>query len=252
MPDLMVYKYGSFQHLDGEVIGFSFEKLPHMTDRGARDYSVLRAELLIRALGEDWEEIKAREKAICDAYAFNGREFGLFCPDGTTTKNYMPASGPNVIVPPYIAKGPIMPTGEREEYVTKRDIQVVLESIVADPESQIVAYTETIRHVGNCGPQWVSHKTLVNTLFYSVYPASTQWIIQSGASIGFAGYYLAGAVPILPSQYEHMERRVDIPGKPKRWTNWVWGSPVAVQGAYYPWEWEYVFETPIPWLLTPP
>lgn len=242
------YTYGNFTHLSGEVVDCRFEREPHYTRRNRRDITKVRVSLKIMALGCTYTEILARELKIYEAYMFSGQGFAMRAPNGELTSVWLPASGVTpgngeVIVPPKVISGPTLPSTAMEEGVVARTIEVVLESIWAEVESEIIHYEENISRLGNCGPAWVAQNTFSGPIGYQVWPATTQMIVQSGESIGFDGYYLAGAVPALGPAYEHMEQRVEELGKPIKF------GPSSF--LYYPAKWKYVFELNSPVVIWP-
>lgn len=236
------YRYGDYTHEDGEITDFRWEVVPNHTTRGARHTTTVRATLKGQFLGCTYSEIYNKIHQFGQAYQTNGRKFGLYHPDGSPTKHIMDPADQYVMVGPRVVLLDF-PDGTMEELVVKREFTVVLETIRDEAESQIIFYDEKITHIGVCGPIWAAQNTMYGPRSYIIWPASTQTIVQEGSSVGFHGYYLAGAVPIMGWAYEHLEKRIDEPGKPLHLGKYF---------VYYPWRWRFEFETDVPWLMVPP
>jgi len=255
-----LYKYGSHTHEVGEIYDFVWQHIPHMTGRARRDTAMYRITLRGRLLCDDtcsWEDIQTKIAALSTAYsANNDLKFSVVNPDGTDSHYVLdPANDSDILKGPYLANF-TYPHGSIEELVVKRDFTIVLECIRAEVESEIITYSESITHVGNCMPKWVFQNTVDGDAFegtprsYQVWPKTTMKIIQKGHSVGFDGYYAPGwvsgyqtiGVPVLALSFEHQEQRIEIPGKPLK---------LGRDFVYYPADWTYVFESAVPKFLTP-
>jgi len=232
MPDTMYYKYGTFVHPAGEVIDCQYRIKPNTTKRMFTDTATVQTVLTIRALGCTPAEIKAREDAIYGAYSVGSKDFGMYMPDGTLTKLFHGATGPNVVASPWCEF--ILPTGTGEEYATKRDIQIVINSVIRCLGSQIIEYTESIKHIGLATAVYGWQHTANGPIQYEIWPATVQTIIQDVHTVGFEGYVILAVQPVLPA-WEVFTERQEEPGSPLTTPNGRY---------YYPFRARYVFRTP--------
>ena len=254
--------YPSITHPVGEVVNCVFTKKPTYSKRNRRTVTEVSVELDILALGCDYNEVVARELQIVEAYTYDNGEFRMTAPNNTKTSILMPASGLSdtggvVLVSPVVVEGPNLPDGKSpEEGVIKRTIHVKLTSIWEELDSRdsggIVWYEEKFEHFGSTGMAWVSQNTLLGPKAYQTWPKTTKYIRQSGESLGLNGWYLNGAVPtpFLPPQYEHLEQRVEVLGKPVNFSHLPTFNN-AVTWLYFPAKWQYVFEIDFPVTISP-
>ena len=261
-----LYKYGGYTHEVGEIQDFKWSHTPHVTGKSQRDIAIYRITLrgkLLNCTTDTWQEIRDKIHAVKDAYSWgNDQKFSVVNPDGTDSGYVLdPASDPDILKGPYLVNFEY-PTGSIEELVAKREYTIVMEAIRAEVEDEIIEYSETITHVGNCMASWAFQNTinrkdssgnlLVGTpRSYSIWPATTQKIIQKGHSVGFDGYYCPGwnagfqtmGIPALnTTTFEHQERRIEIPGKPLH---------LGRGFVYYPADWVYTYESAQPQFVIP-
>ena len=245
----MLFVMGAYTHEVGEPIDFEYINDVNHTKRGWADTMTARATIKGRTSGDGWAVLKPKLIALENAYKQQADvPFGLLHPDGTPTRQYMDPADPNCLRGPYI-KHISYPHGTDAEYVSWRDWVIVVEAIYAACESQIIHYEETVRHVGTCDAAWASQYTLMGPRSYFTWPATSMHIIQSGYSIGFDAPYLPGiwggnwgGIPVLPVQFEHLERRVAEPIKPLH---------LGRAFVYHGWRWEYCFESGLFTIQTP-
>jgi len=231
------YKYGAYEHDPGEIIDFQWQEEAHHTERGWRDTSTTTAVLSGLLLGNDRAEISTKIEKLRSAYEYNQKVFGLYDPDDVATRYVMDPTNWRLLIGPRVSVLD-WPVGSMEEMVVKRAFKITVTGIWASQESEIIQYHENIANTGTTGPWWRS-QNIVNgePQAYAIWPKTTQKIVQEGYSLGFSGYYLAGATPnpLIPSQYEHLDQREEKVAKPLHLgRDWV----------YFPASWRYVFEVP--------
>lgn len=233
-----VYKYGAYEHEPGEVVDFKWKSTAHHTARGWRDTSTTVAVLDGILLGCDYAEVQKKIDDLVAEYQWNQKKFALYYPNGQETKYVIDPADPRCLVGPSV-RVIDWPVGSQEELVVKRAFRITLTAIWASQEDEIIEYQEKISHVGMAGEiyRW-QYCVNMPPQDYTVWPWTTMQIIQEGHSVGFSGYYMVapGPHPLLPVQYEHLEKRIEAPGKPLHLgRDWV----------YFPYSWRYVFEVPV-------
>jgi hypothetical protein len=195
----MYWKIGDYQHPDGEVNVVGLHVQPRMTRRGLRRTNfvtiVIRGEVVTQAATPALQQaaLAARIAEIQTAYLFNDQSCGLYHSDNTVTLHRLDQYDPNNLTGNKFALSWIDSPGG--EYASRRSFQVTCTAEFIAADSQVLEYHEELRFVGNCGPR----KEVVE--YYNDDPEvvtvrtkTTQYIVQSGHSLGLQGYIL----PALP------------------------------------------------------
>lgn len=242
MADTLLWKYGSFTHLPGEVVDARYSLQRHLTKRGMRDRVTVRTKLIVEPVGCGWAAIKAREQAIYDAYYRNpGQRLVLVYPDGSEAYVRMDNTYANgIVVPP--VPSITYPMHTNEENVNKRHMEIDIESVQLDIESEILEYKQTIKHTGIAGGVFVWQPTLSGLIQYQLWPNTMQLIVQEGHCTGLEGYPLLYMAPVLPLSQELWWMREFEPH-----------SPETFPFAYYDYSvrWKYTFYSPVPVTMFP-
>jgi hypothetical protein len=266
MADTFIYKFGDYTYEAGSVVDFQWTFRSHQTVRAHRDIAVYRVELKGMFVSEgatpaqSWADIRDRIALFRDAHRMLvagvslDKKFSVSHPNGTETSYVLDPDNPWTIKGPYVIDLEY-PTGTIEELLAKREWTVTLECLVLEPESEIIRYDEQVQHVGTCGPSAVTQYVFGEPRRYMAWPWTTQTIIQRGSSVGLGGYYLPGwlnvpfpnsltpfGIRVLGDDFEHVDKREHMPGKPLRLGN---------KFLYYPAAWKYVFESKVPLLMLP-
>lgn len=235
----MYFKYGNFQHPNGEVNLVRFTVRPRQGRRGTRrelDYEMhLQGELLTqkKTKSECQAELHSKIAALNSAYLFEGFDAGLYHDDGTPTKHFLQTNHPNNVTQNRILYRSF-PTGGPEEYATCRTFAVGIGATFIDAESQIEFFTESITVVGTGGPDIEVVETQYGLEIDQIIPQTKQVIIQEGEAVGLSGYpVLVVPGPVLPAFERPKLRRYTTTGGRYRGQGYT----------DYTIRWRYVMET---------
>lgn len=217
------FQYGGYVHPDFEVNLANYTVQTRISPRGKMLSRIYRLHLEGEVLGES-SEITTRLNGILTAY-YQQNQDAKFYVNGALTPHY--AFNSNSISGVKVM-GISHPVADAAEYAVKRTIHIDLQSEQEDPESQLVDWQETVRWVGNTGPREEWFQGLIRPRKQRLCLATVQQIIQSGSSIGWAGYVLPPG-PLLPLSEHQEQRQVEL-GTPKSF-----GQALRL----YPCQWTY-------------
>ena len=235
----MYVKYGTYSHEIGQDSitytvepqysqwrGFQYASKVTMTAQGVLQPTATKT-------------LSARIDDFLAAYNTNGKTFGLYHDSGAATQHVIDSThlllkdGPKVIVRKW-------PKGDRGEYACHREYFVEVSAVFSyndtnDPWPGIVKYQEKMRYVGQGA---IYRKFLYDQdakeweqTIYGGFPIK---LIQSGSSIGWAGYALP-LDAVEPSRLlEHLT--IHEPGPIYLGTEF--------KGTEYHYRWSYTMELP--------
>lgn len=229
----MRVSWGGYQFDENAVQLVSFSVRPRNSHRGNRMELVytahLRAELKTTS-GQ--AAITTLIRDFITAFDQNYQDFVLVDNSGVETphtfRNSDPrnVSGNRVIQRSWDGQDPV-------EYALVRTADVVVQAIMAQPESGLIYLTESLTTIGTGGMVWSADNTQNGPQATVLYPSSWRHVVQQGHAI----YYFGPATengPLFPLNFEHQERRRIVRGEPQ----------FRGQGyTHYPISWHYEYST---------
>ena len=237
MAQEISYHYGSYTHESGSVVDMRWEEMPNHTRRGWRDTVLKRCTLFVQLQACSQGELATKINALSEAYSVNEYPFWIDYADGSTTRHVLDPTDANSIRGPRVSAFEL-PTAQMEQLVVLRDFVITIEMLYEACENQIIEYQETIINLPGRSV-WRSQRIVNGSpRSYVVWNNSNTRIIQEGHSVGFRGWYDAGAYPnpaIADPAYEHEEaRRLSVVSPLHYGYSWL----------YYALEWHFEFEIP--------
>lgn len=230
----MQIKWGSAYSFDEnscQLVNFTVR--PHNSPRGQRLELVYRAHLRAELKDTGGQSaLTTKIENFIAAFDQNYQDFLVYDNSGNLTphhfKNSDPrnVSGNRVVYRSWDGRDPV-------EYTFIRTLEVVVEAVMAQPESGLVYMTESLTTIGSGGPVWIAENTQYGPQAAQIYPASWRHVIQHGQAIFYFGPATPNP-PSFPSNFEHLERRRIVRGEPR----------FRGQGyTHYPISWHYEFST---------
>jgi hypothetical protein len=225
----MYFQYGSYRHPDNEVNLESYDVEAQFSPRGLRSSTIFRMRLKGVFPCSTQAECDARIQELINAYALDGQgDAVLYHDDGSPTQYVLQENHPSAITGVRVLARS-WPEGGPVEYATQRTFSLLLESELADESSAVLDWHESLRFIGNCGPQVeVVELATGDPIDVQVKQKTTQKIIQSGWSWGTSGYVLPFG-SLWPDS-EHQEQQISEPISPKL---------VGRGFRYFGWKWSY-------------
>lgn len=237
----MQVKYGQYAHEANEVKLVRFDVRPRLSPRGQRMELVYRAHLRgeLKDTGGQ-SALTTKINALIAAYDQSYQDFivldnsGVQTPHSFLNSDPRNVSGNRVVYRSWDGRDPA-------EYVVSRSYEIVVQAIMAQPESGLLYLNETVANLGTGGQVWSADNTFSGPQATIIYPSSWVTVVQSGTAIGYSGYPGARP-PIMGSNFEHEERQRVTPG-----------TPVFRGNGYthYPISWHYEFSTIFPGPYSP-
>lgn len=227
----MQIKWGNYSHTENETQLVRYDVQPRKSQRGQRLELVYRAHLrgeLKDSTGQ--AAITAKIQALIAAYDQNYQDFVLLDNSGNSTphsflnSDQRNVSGNRVV---YRSWDGI----DGAEYANMRTYEIVVEAVMAEPESNLVYLTERFTYIGTGGPVWSADNTQYGPQDTPLYPSSWIHVMQDGYAVYYTGPATAQS-PIFPANSEHLEQRRRVPMEPQ----------FRGQGyTHYPISWHYSF-----------
>lgn len=223
------FQYGGYTHPDWEMNLMQMSVRTRISPRGKMLTRVMTMHLrgeIQTTVGTG--DITSRLDAILTAYYVQNQD-AKFYVNGSLTPHQFPnglsISGNKVMEISH-------PFGDGTEYANRRTIDIVIQSEFEYAESQLVQHDESIQWVSTTGARDEWFQGFDRPRKQRICKRTVQHIVQSGSSIGWAGYHLPPG-PLLPL-YEHQEQRVVKLGHPRQF-----GQALRL----YPCSWTYVHAT---------
>lgn len=206
--------WGSYFHTENEAQLVRYDVQPRKSQRGQRLELVYRAHYRgeLKDTGGQ-AAITAKINALIAAYDQNYQDFILLDNNGVSTPHSFAntdsrnVSGNRVVYRSWDGIDPV-------EYATIRTYEIVVEAVMAQPESNLVYLTERITYIGTGGLVWSADNTQYGPQATVLYPSSWRHVLQDG----YAVYYTGPATPngpIFPENFEHLEQRRIVPMEPQ-------------------------------------
>lgn len=229
----MIIKWGSYAHTDNEAQLVRYDVQPRKSQRGQRLELSYRAH--IRGELKDTSgqaALTTKIQSLISAYDQNYQDFILLDNSGNSTPHSIlnsdprNVSGNRVVYRSWDGTDPV-------EYATIRTYEIVIEAIMAQPESNLVYLTERVTYIGTGGRIWSADNTQYGPQATVLYPSSWKHVLQDGYAIFYTGPAVPNG-PLYPSNFEHEEQRRIVPMEPS----------FRGQGyTHYPISWHYSFST---------
>lgn len=234
----MYFKYGNYQHPDNEVSLSRVEVINHYSRRGQQARRTVRLHLLGELITQEGDTaaaqaaLKAAIDNIVAVYSEDGFDAGLYTDAGVLTAHSLNSAasltGTRVVYRSW-------PTDRPGEFVGCRTFSIILEADYLGSGTQILQWNESIRIIGNGGPEFVADPTLNAPVWVEqIWTNTTVIYIQSGEAIGLLGYVTAPD-PIFPALLHPRES----------WTRPSGGTWQGNSFTDYKMEWFYVMESPV-------
>ena len=172
--------------------------------------------------------ITTKLNQILTAYYRQNQDLEFYV-DGDPTPHRLPSglsiSGTKVLEIAHLVGG-------AGQYNNRRNLRIVLQMEKEEPESQLIEWGETVKWIGTTGPRDTWYQGFLRPRRQRVCQRTVQTLVQSGYSVGWAGYVQpTGCMfPLLELQ----DRRIIVPGTPQN-------SGQALR--MYPVQWTYSMAT---------
>lgn len=232
----MYFTYGAHRHVDNEVNLVNMQQFPVFSDRLKRRTSRYRMTISGELQYATQQTLTDKIGELISAYSVDGQEACLYQDNGTPTHHRLAVTG-NLVSGPRIMYRD-WPKGDAAEYATKRTFRIILEAEYLEPDSQIVAFQETLQFRGDGGPLWKMCVRARGAPFpVQLADKTPQQIIQAGTVVGLSGFPIALIpAPMFPVYEQRFARQVSV------------GSPKLYGSMYldYPMSYSYSFVLPTP------
>lgn len=233
----MYIEYGSYQHAPGEANLINFSVRPRRSGRQFKVAVAVEAHVAgeIKATaGEDQYDVNTKLEALMTALKFDFQDFGLRHSNGTKTAHYLNNNDDLNITGNQVVHQ-VFPSNHNGEFSTGRDFAYAVRAEYRASETSLIAYQESIEHIGTTGPRVNWYENRYHAPFYRVDSLnSLQTIIQSGYAITLDAYLLPPD-PVMPAPFylQHLTRiRRTGPAR----------MPQGFEGYHI--SWSYHFKTP--------
>ena len=225
----MYFQYGNYQHADNSV-NLTVAKRANQNSRGFTSHVTWQMTLegVLIPSSASQSQIKSDIQELESAYAFDGRDAGLYHDDGTVSPHFLQSS--RTLGGVRVASFEWLKDQQTGEYATGRSFKIMLEADVPGNVTYQI-FTESISVVGTGGPRFVLLETLGGPpQRQKVANRTSVRATQSGRAIGFR-QYPPYPRPLWPAVEQVDRRRQDK------------GSPRNLHGAYIDWpiSWSYSF-----------
>lgn len=231
----MIFKYGSYAHAQNEC-SLVAAKLPRFNDGGQVVSHVhrFRIEGFLQAASQ--AALTTALNALKAAYEIQGQDAALLLDDGLTPTHHV-LTNSATLGGVRVVEGPSFPEGRGAEYGGFRHYRLTLEAEVpvSGYAGLLIFFEESVSFQGG-GPRFVYLQTLTGPpQKQTVADNSPFAAVQSGTSVGYAGYPIVPG-PLWPNSEHRGQRHIHY-GSPKR--SGPAGSP---QYSEYEVSWSYQFE----------
>ena len=233
----MQISIGGYTHPAGEANLTGFWIQPLRSTRKFSTMKVVTAEIsgcMCLQYGETQYDLAIRIQALIDALQ-DGNDLILHHDDATSTPFKMLTNDPLTMTGNQIVDQ-AWPSQYNGEFSTGKDFSYKVQNTYDAAQSEIIAYEDTIEHIGSCGPRilWEEHPYFAPT--YSVVSySSLQTIRHKGHAILMGGIHLAPADPILPPPFEIECLRTISRTTPLRYPK-AWSAART--------DWTYTYQSP--------
>lgn len=247
----MTFKWGDYEHVQGECYPAMVEARPIISDHGVRYATRYRVEVKGDLLARPGEpelnpvEINKRIDEFQKEYIEDYKDAGFFFSDGTPTQHNMINDAPlNLSGNRIVLRS--WDNGDRpNEYANTRSFSITVESVFQTQEYEILEYHEKVQKIGTGGPIFTTYNTWQGApVREQITDFSKVQHIQEGYVVGANGYPPA-PLPYWPLE-ELQEQRKLTYTQPR-----FFGDPQFRKGIYYRLDYRYTFERPGPSALTP-
>jgi hypothetical protein len=230
----MYVKYGSFQFAPHEA-GIGVTVSPKRTPRSFKTTLNVRFDITGELCIVGANAITDRLLEIRNAFAFDGRDIGLYHDDGTPTVHYLESAHPFNLTGNQVLYQTYPQTIDGE-YITGRKFSIGIGAEIADAEQNLIEYHDTIGLLGNAGPQFEwDYNPIWGYRPQMVSPVSMQNITHTGRAVGMVNYITPPPPFYLPPFENNLVRHV------------YWGSPRRLPQGYTEYEtrWRYIYRLPL-------
>ena len=244
----MYATYGGYTMSDAnrnKVNLAAFDIIPQYSERGKKTSVIhrvtLRGELLIAdgltTAAQVQADLTTKIGALANAFVNNGLDFRFYQDDGTLTNHCLFNDNSAALTDVQIVQRS-WPEGDPAEYATQRTYQVVLQQELADRESELLVYRETISLTGSAGRyvEWVENAAGI-PIYQEIHANTMTQIVQQGEAIAMDGWpFLYIPEPIYGFPYERVKlRRLDL----------ILPRFTGRQYVEYGCRWRYEYQVPI-------
>ena len=235
----LVFYYGAYQHLPGEVYPAKIEMIPQFSPDGVRwgrQYTWRLKGSFVNVSPElSASEVSGRMAAMRDAYKEDYQDCGFLLPDGSLSSHYMKSndqfnlSGNRVV---YRSWDQELPT----ELANTRSFSIGISSLWRDSYDNIISWTESTEKTGTGGPIERIRTTWNGTPYkYRVANRSKVVHVQQGEVVSFDDW-VTPPEPYWPEE-ELQHLRVIQQSSPKHH-----GFPGYSKPTHFVLRYKYIFE----------
>jgi len=206
----MILKVGSFSHEVNDVQLESHRRVSRYNERNRRRSRVhtleVRGRLKIDVAGGDTvSDLTNAIRALETAYQDDDVQVGLYLNDGTPTAHVLTTadslSGINILDLNFND-----PVGA--DYVVTRHFRATFQAEYIQTESQITSFKESVRTIGNGGPQFqVTALPRGLPRVDLITQRTPQIIFQTGSAVGYLGWPEGVVPPPVFPLWEQQQRR---------------------------------------------
>jgi hypothetical protein len=231
----MHVQYGAFRFEPWEA-GLSVNVSPNRTPRGFKTTLSVRFDISGELCISGQTEITARLDEIIEAFAYDGRDIGLYQDDGSPSVHYLESAhefnltGNQVLYTNF-------PQTIDGEYISGRKFSIGVGAEIADAEQNLLEYKDSIELNGNAGPTWVwRYNDRWGHYPVRLSPVSLQRIVHRGEAVGMVNYITPPPPFYNPPFENNLQRQVK------------WESPRRMPQGYteYKTSWVYYYTLPVP------
>ena len=225
--------WGNYQFDENAAQLVSFSVRPRISQRGQRMELVYTAHVHCELKSTSGQSaITTLINDFIAAFDQNYQDFTLYdnssvvTPHSFSNSDIRNVSGNRVIQRSWDGVDPV-------EYALIRTLDVVVQAVMAEPESNLLYFSERLTTIGTGGPVWSADNTQYGPQSTLLYPSSWRHVVQQGHAVYYFGPAVANG-PFFPSNFEHLERRRIVRGEP------------AFRGqgyTHYPISWHYEYST---------
>lgn len=201
---MTTFRYGSYTHPAGEVNLTRMNVRHRLSPRGRRLSTIYTMYLQGEICAGSQSTISQRIDELIAAYSVDYQDAALLDNSGNPTRHGLTNDDPFCISGVRVLERS-WPKGGPAEYATARTFSVTLEAEYADVESPLVAWQETLRFIGDCGPRFDVIETWGGPYPYISTLSTAQRIVQSGVAVGFNAH--VDPPGSLFPDIEHRDRR---------------------------------------------
>ena len=211
----MILKYGDYSHRENGVALHTITRRHVKGPTGRRSHTVVDWVYRGVELADTLPALTAKLAALEAAYSTNNKNAILYLNDGTTETQHKlltagTINGVRVVGGVNYTAGWEGVWGVRTEYVYRRTYQIHLQAEYLAVESNLYAFTQTIRQMGLGGSDFEAQETLLTAPVLQTTNLQTSFMAeQFGTAIGVE-YYPAFPTPMWPASLKPKMSSADM------------------------------------------